>query len=83
MTFRDEYEYEVNGTVYYVSLEGQKSRLDNRVVNDIETISITDELGEMIDVDNEHYDEIYEDALNRDVELEVHSRDFDYYDEVG
>lgn len=83
MKFSDEFEVEVAGNTYYVNVEGRKARQDTKIVNDIEFIEIHDELGELVDVDHENYEEVYQDALDREYEFEVHSANFDYYGDVG
>ena len=83
MTFRDEYEYEVDGQTFYVEVEGEKFEEDSYIYTEITSVLICDETGQTVDSDNEHYLEIYRDAKERDYDIELHSRDFDYYGEMG
>lgn len=80
MNFSDEYEYELDGFTYYVSVSGQMRNIEGHIVPDLDFIQIYDDMGELVDVGHDHYEIIYQDALDREYELELHTTDFDYYD---
>ena len=77
MQFQDEFECEVDGRTFNVYVEGKKILDDGYIFNHISHIEIWDDYGEMVGTDEEVYTTIYEDVLDREFELEIHSRDFD------
>lgn len=82
MNFRDEYEFELDGATFYVEVEGERYLDEGKTITELSTIDISDSDGP-IDSDHQHYFTIRRDAEEREYELEVHSRDFDYYGAYG
>lgn len=80
MIFRDDYEYEVGGQTYYIEVEGTQVIEDDELFTEVNAISITDEAGNILDEEHEHYSEIFRDAQEREYEVEEHNTNFDYYD---
>lgn len=74
LSFKDEFEYDVNGVTYYVSVEGNLT--DSGTI--LDRVLIEDNDG-VIDADHAAFEEINEYAHNREYEVEEHSVDFDYY----
>lgn len=79
MRFTDEYEVEINGSTYFVSVSGRHYSQDNQMIDDID---VCDGLSELVDEDSPDYAEILSDARSREYNVEVHGRDFDRYSEI-
>ncbi len=83
MKFKDEYETEHAGQTFYVEVEGEQFVEDSFIHTEIGEVHIVSELGEAIDEDHHLYLDLVKEAKEREYEPEVHSRDFDYYEEAG
>ena len=80
MEFHDEFEVETNGRTYSVEVEGEMFQDDF----ELRTITIMDELGQIVGDENTDFEEVYNEAQFRDYEIELHTTDFDYYErELG
>ena len=77
MRFKEEFEYEISGSVYCVSVSGQLVGYES-IVDDV---IITDHLGEQLEESHKHYDEIHSFAVEKEYDIEIHTADFDYYGE--
>ena len=77
MKFTDEFEHEFLGNTYYISVNGAME--DDEFV--LETINVTDELGNVITEADDVYEECLLAANTREYEVEVHERNFDYCEE--
>lgn len=81
MELRDEFEFTTDSNITYsVSVSGKIIEEDGFPTNVIDTISIHNGIEE-IDEDHPDFDEVFDYSQNREYNPEVHSRDFDYYDE--
>lgn len=81
MYFSDEFEYEAtNGMTFYIEVDGEAFDEHGEVFKEIKTISISNDDGE-IDNTHECYNEVVNEVHNRDYEVEVHSSDFEYYND--
>lgn len=77
MEFMEEYEYQaINGGLYDVSLKVEL-RAGEYLVKEL---TITDALGNVVDEEDEVYDEIVLDVRDREYAVELHETNFDYYD---
>lgn len=72
MTFRDEYEYVTGDQTFYVEVEGVKYLEDGVSHTELTHLIISDHTGQ-IDDEHEHFAEVFQDAHEREYELELHS----------
>jgi hypothetical protein len=77
MRFSDEYELELNDSIYYVQVEGLQELRNKVLYIQIKSVVATDHLGEPIDSDHEHYEEIVKNAKERDYDAEVYENGLD------
>ena len=78
MKFREEFEHEIEGKIYNVEVSGE-AVTDYSV--EIETVRVTDGLGNELEEDDPDFLIAREEAENRDYDLELHNTDFDTYDQ--
>lgn len=82
--FNDEFEMTASdGKTYYIEVDGAKFSENGQVFTEINQITVHDESGMLFDEDNDIMREISEEAFDRDYEVEVHSRDMDYYSGIA
>lgn len=80
MYFNDEYELELDGETFCVEVEGDTYLEEGVQFYELDSVSISDEIGNSLDEEHPKYDAVKQDALDRAYEVEIHSRDFDHSD---
>ena len=81
--FQDEFEHEIDGKLYYISVEGQQYSEEDGDYTDIESVDIADEEGTTLERGDTNFAEIQEVVHNRDYQVEEHSTNFDHYDYIN
>lgn len=76
MNFQDEFEYTTNNSTYFVKVEGRVVEDEEFIFNEISHIEVYDSLGDQIDEDHADFSEVYEEALNREYEVEEYNSYF-------
>jgi hypothetical protein len=81
MKFNDDFEFEAStGEVFYLSVVGEKFIEDGQIYTEIMSVEAADESGDLVEQDHPLMSEINEEAQYRDYDIEIHSSDFDYYE---
>jgi len=77
MRFSDEFEHEVEGVDYTVSVEGEVNKHGEI---DVDYVCAYDSNGDPLDEDHDHYGILSDEAHSREYTPEIHNTDFDYYE---
>lgn len=78
MKFQEEFEFEIDDITYNIEVTG---RAVTDYSTEVESVTVTDPLGNELEQDHPHYLKAWEEATEREYDLELHEGDFNTYDQ--